>query len=57
MSKHILIILGHTDPARGHYGHALADSYKKGAREAGLDIKMIEVGGLDCPLLRTKEDF
>ena len=35
MGTKILIIQGHPDPDARHLGHALADSYKSGAVEAG----------------------
>lgn len=57
MAKHIVIIQGHPDASRRHFGHALADEYAKGAQDGGHEVKRIEVGALDFPILRTKEDF
>ena len=57
MAKHIVIIQGHPDAAVRHYGHALADEYAKGAEDGGHELKRIEVGRLDFPLLRTKDEF
>jgi putative NADPH-quinone reductase len=57
MTRHILIIQGHPDASRRHFGHALADEYAKGAEDSGHDVKRIEVAALEFPLLRTKEDF
>lgn len=57
MSRRILIIQGHPDPEGGHYGHALAEAYTKGAREAGHCVESIEVARLDFPVLRTAREF
>jgi len=57
MPKRILIVLGHPDPAGGHFGNALADAYSRGATQAGHEVKIIDVARLDFPLLRTKQDF
>ncbi len=57
MGKRITLIQGHPDPAGEHLGHALAAAYAAGAREAGHEVRLIEVAGLDFPLLRTREDF
>jgi len=57
MRRRILVIQGHPDPAGGHFGHALADAYARGAEKAGHAVERLEVAGLDFPLLRTKADF
>ena len=57
MTRHIAIIHGHPDPAGGHYGHALADAYAKGAEAAGHEVSRIEVAALEFPLLRSSEAF
>lgn len=57
MAKHIVIIQGHPDPGRGHFGHALAEAYADGARRGGHHITEIEIAQLEFPLLRSKEDF
>ena len=57
MHKKILIIQGHPDPSHDHLCHALADSYQKGALEAGYEVKSISIANIDFPLLRTYEDF
>lgn len=48
----ITIIDGHPDPARSHFVHALADAYAEGAK-ARHEIRRVEVGALDFPLLRS----
>lgn len=57
MSRRIAIIQGHPDAHARHFGHALADAYGQGARDAGHEIRIIEVAQLEFPLLRSKEDF
>lgn len=57
MSKRILIIQGHPDPAGGHFAQALADAYADGAREAGHELRQVDVAQLDFPLLRSQLDW
>jgi putative NADPH-quinone reductase len=55
--KHITIVQGHPDPRGGHFCHAIADAYAKGAAESGHEVERIDVATLDFPLLRSKADF
>ena len=57
MNKHILIIQGHPDKAEKHFGHALAEAYEKGARQAGYEVTTINVAELDLPVLHSKRDW
>ena len=57
MARHIVIIQGHPDLRRPHFGHALAIAYVSGAEQAGHDIRRIVVATVNFPILRTKEDF
>lgn len=57
MSRRILVIQGHPDPAGGHFCHALADAYAGAARDAGHSVETVDVARLDFPLLRTKHDW
>ena len=57
MSKNILIIQGHPDTSRQHFGHALAQAYMNGANEGGHEVKTLVIAALDFPLLRSAEDF
>lgn len=57
MSRRIVIIQGHPDPARGHFCHALADAYAIAAREAGYVIEVIDVAGLHLPLLQSQAQW
>ena len=53
VSRRIVVLQGHPDPAGGHFGHALADAYERGAREAGHEVRVIDVAGLELPPLRN----
>src|SRR5436190_9119332 len=57
MSRRIVIIQGHPDPARNRLCHLLADAYAAGAGAGGHSVRRIEVAALDFPLLRTAQDF
>jgi len=54
MSTQITIVQGHPDPKGGHLCHALAQAYASGAREAGHELRIIDVAQLDFPLLRSQ---
>jgi putative NADPH-quinone reductase len=53
----IAILQGHPDPAGGHFGHALADAYARGAKEAGHPVRRIEIAALEFPLLRSQREW
>lgn len=57
MSRRIVIIQGHPDQAGGHFGHALADAYARGAKTAGHTVRRIEVARLDFPLLHNLQEW
>jgi putative NADPH-quinone reductase len=57
MTRRIVIIQGHPDGAGHHLLHAMADAYAEAATAAGHEVRRIEVGQLDFPLLRTQADF
>ncbi len=57
MSRRILIIQGHPDPAGGHFGHALAAAYRKGAEAAGHVVEEVVLAGLDYPMLASEKDW
>jgi putative NADPH-quinone reductase len=52
----VVVIAGHPDPAP-HFGHALADAYEKAAREAGHEVKRIDVARLEVPFLRSQDEW
>ena len=55
--KRILLIQGHPDPSGGHYAQALAAAYADGARDAGHELRTLDIAALDFPLLRSKADW
>ncbi|SHE62424.1 Putative NADPH-quinone reductase (modulator of drug activity B) [Kaistia soli DSM 19436] len=57
LSKRIVIIDGHPDPAGGRFCNALADAYAEGARAAGHSVEVIRLARLDIPFMRTKDEF
>jgi len=57
MSKRIVIIEGHPDPAPVRFNAALADAYAQGAREGGHDVRRIKVGAFEFPVLRTAKEW
>jgi putative NADPH-quinone reductase len=57
VGKRIAIIVGHPDPAGGHFGHALASAYERSATEAGHEVKVIDVARLALPLLRNAREW
>ena len=57
MPRRILLIQGPPDPDRQRFCRALADSYARGAREAGHSVEEIDLATLDFPLLRSELEF
>ena len=57
MVQRITIIQGHPDPAGTRFCHALAEAYAAGARESGLEVRLIDVAHVDFPVLRTQAEF
>jgi len=57
MISKVAIINGHPDPALNRFCHAFAASYLEGARESGIEVRVIDVAKMDFPVLRTREDF
>jgi putative NADPH-quinone reductase len=57
MSKRIVIVQGHPDPAVGHFGQALSQAYEEGARAAGHELRVITIATLDFPLIRSRGEF
>lgn len=53
----IALIQGHPDPRESHFGVALANAYAQAAREAGHELRAIEVAGLEFPVLRSAADW
>ncbi len=57
MTRRVAIIQGHPDTTAGHFCHALAEAYLKGACSGGLEARLIDVATMDFTLLRSKADF
>ncbi len=55
--QRILIIQGHPDASQPHLCHALAEAYAAGAREAGHEVRTVEVAALEFPLLRSQREW
>jgi putative NADPH-quinone reductase len=55
--RRIVIIQGHPDSGNRHFCHAIAGAYMDGARDAGHQVEIIEVGRLAFPLLHGRQDF
>jgi putative NADPH-quinone reductase len=55
--KRVLIIQGHPDSKGMRFCHALAESYAEGARQAGVELRRIDVATLPFLLLRSKEEW
>jgi len=57
VSKRILILDGHPDPAKERLIHALASAYRDGAQERGYEVLMLRLADLDVSLLRSQHDY
>jgi putative NADPH-quinone reductase len=57
MTRRIAIIQGHPDPADARFCRALGEAYAAGAREEGLEVRMIDVARLDVSFIRTQAEF
>jgi putative NADPH-quinone reductase len=53
----IALIQGHPDARAPHFGHALAEEYAEGAWEGGHEVRIVNVGKLDFPLLRSQREW
>lgn len=57
MGRRVLIINGHPDPAPSRFCAALCSAYATGATAAAREVRRLDIGALDIPLLRTAADF
>lgn len=53
----IALIQGHPDPRGGHFGHALAEAYAQAAKDAGHEVRSVEVARLEFPLLANAGEW
>ena len=53
--KRILVVQGHPDASTPHLCHALSSSYTAGAQESGHEVRQLDVGKLEFPLLRSEK--
>jgi putative NADPH-quinone reductase len=57
MVTKVLLIQGHPDASRLHFGHALEDAYAVGAAAGGHEVRRTRVAELDFPLLRSQHEW
>jgi putative NADPH-quinone reductase len=55
--RRITIIQGHPDGNEPHFCHALAAAYAEGAAAAGHEVRTVDVGRIDFPLVRSRQEF
>lgn len=53
----IFLLDGHPDPSPERFCAALADAYAGGALRSGHEVRRFDLGAMQFPLLRSKEDF
>lgn len=56
-NRRILIIQGHPDVTRTHFGHELAHAYAAAATAAGHQVRTATPAQLDFPLLRSQQEW
>lgn len=57
MTKRIVVIQGHPDAAGGHYCHALAEAYARGAQAGGHQVQILDPARLDLPFVRHQQEW
>lgn len=57
MKKRIAVVQGHPDSDNNHLGHALSEAYAQAAIKAGHDVRIINIGKIDFPLVRNKMEW
>ncbi len=56
-TRRILILQGHPDASARHLNHVLAEAYADGARQAGHEVRVVEIAQLGFPLLRSQHEW
>ena len=57
MGKRVLLIQGHPDSGGGHLCRALEEAYAGGALDGGNEVRRIDIGTLDFPLLKSEDEW
>ncbi|MGQ2906189.1 MAG: NAD(P)H-dependent oxidoreductase [Neoaquamicrobium sediminum] len=57
MSRRILVVTAHPDPAPERLCRALAEAYASGAEKAGHQVRRVDIARLEFPLLRSTDEF
>ncbi len=57
MAERIAVIQGHPDGGSHHLCHALSEAYYEAAVAAGHDVRIVNVGQLEFPLIRNKMEW
>ena len=57
MERKILIIQGHPDASTQHLCHQIGAVYSIGAREAGHEVRELDIGRLEFSILRSAADW
>ena len=57
MSKSVLIINGHPDPAAEHFCAAVSNAYEEGAHKGGHVAHRLDIGSLSFPILRSPKEW
>jgi putative NADPH-quinone reductase len=57
VTRRILILDGHPDPAPERFIHALAAAYREGAEAGGHEVQSLRLADLTFPMLRTQRDY
>lgn len=55
--RRILVIQAHPDSGTPHLCHALAEAYAQGARQAGHELRLLDIASLDFPMLRSPREW
>ncbi|WP_097460406.1 NAD(P)H-dependent oxidoreductase [Mangrovitalea sediminis] len=57
MERKILVIQGHPDASTQHLCHQIGAAYSDGARDAGHDVRELDIGRLEFSILRSTADW
>lgn len=57
MTHRILVLNGHPDTSPKRFCAALANAYQHAALASGHEVRRLNIGALDFPLIRSRADF